>query len=154
MTAEPVHHFAACRCGFVRLDAAGAPLATGACHCRGCQRMTGGPYSLGAIYPSAAVSVEAGETGPIGADPAAGHQGCIRCASWVFTRPPGLGDIVVVRSSLFEDAAAFAPFVESFLSEKLPFVARVAPHGFDRFPEPKEFPHLIAAYADWEHAAR
>ncbi|ALN72256.1 GFA family protein [Aureimonas sp. AU20] len=145
-------HLAACRCGFVRLRARGRPLATGACHCEGCRRMTGGPYSLGAIYPSVAIAMEAGETRSIGADPKAGHEGCPRCASWVLTRPPGLGDIVVVRSSLFADAALFAPFVESFTSEKLPFVGPVAPHRFERFPDPDEFPRLIGAYAEWEHA--
>lgn len=116
--------------------------------------MTGGPYSLGAIYASDAVAFAAGETTPIGADPAAGHQGCPRCASWVITRPPGLGDITVVRSSLFEDADRFAPFVESFVSEKLPFVGPVAPHRFERFPDPDEFPRLVGAYAEWEHAVR
>jgi hypothetical protein len=152
MTTDMDVHLAACRCGFVRLQARGRPLATGACHCEGCRRMTGGPYSLGAIYPSAAVALEGKETIPVGADPAAGHRGCPRCASWILSSPPGVGDIVVVRSSLFEDAAAFAPFVESFTSEKLPFVGTVAPHGFERFPDPAEFPALVAAYARWEHA--
>ncbi|SDO87814.1 GFA family protein [Aureimonas jatrophae] len=147
-------HLATCRCGSVRLRARGAPLATGACHCAGCRRMTGGPYSLGAIYPSGAIALDAGETRPIGARPEAGHQGCVACGSWVFTRPPGLGDIVVVRSSLFEDAAAFAPFVESFTSERLPFVAPVAPHRFERFPAPDDFPRLMDAYARWESAVR
>jgi hypothetical protein len=114
--------------------------------------MTGGPYSLGALYHSDAVAIVEGETSPIGADPQAGHQGCPRCASWVLTRPPGLGDITVVRSTLFENAAVFAPFVESFTSEKLPFVSLVAPNHFERFPDPSEFPALMAAYAQWEHA--
>jgi hypothetical protein len=145
------HHVAVCRCGSVRLRAHGRPLVTGACHCTGCRRMSGGPYSLGAIYPSAAIEV-AGETMPIGAGEEAGHRGCSRCASWLFSRPPAFGDIVVVRSSLFEDAAAFAPFVESFTCEKLPFVDAVAPHSFERFPDPAAFPTLMASYAEWEHA--
>nr|WP_280891718.1 GFA family protein [Jiella mangrovi] len=136
------------------MRASGPRLATGACHCTGCRRMTGGPYSLGAIYASDAVDMEVGETVPIGADHNAGHQGCARCSSWVLTRPPGLGDIVVVRSSLFEDADRFTPFVESFVSEKLPFVEPVAPHRFEHFPDPDEFPRLIGAYAEWEHAVR
>lgn len=88
----------------------------------------------------------------IGANRRAGHQGCVRCASWVFTQPPELGDTVVVRSSLFEDAASFAPFVESFTSEKLPFVGTVAPNSYAQFPDPAEFPALMTAYTEWEHA--
>jgi hypothetical protein len=151
MTANADCHVAACRCGSVSVQATGRPLVTGACHCTGCRRMTAGPYSLGAIFPSNAIEV-VGATTPIGVDPGSGHQGCPLCASWVLSKPPGLGDIVVVRSSLFEDANAFAPFVESFTSEKLPFVGFVAPHSFERFPNPAEFPALIAAYAEWEHA--
>lgn len=154
MTTISNHHIASCRCGAVSLRAEGRPLSTGACHCTGCRRMTGGPYSLGAIYPSVSVTIEAGELSAIGADPHAGHQGCARCASWVLTRPPGLGDITVVRSALFEDADAFVPFVESFTSEKLSFVGPVAPNQFEFFPDASEFPALIAAYADWEHAVR
>lgn len=146
-------HLATCRCGAVHLRASGRPLVTGACHCEGCRRMTGGPYSLGAIYPSAAVAVEAGEPVAIGVDPSSGHKGCARCASWVMSQPLGLGDITVVRSSLFADADRFAPFVESFTSEQLPFAAPVAPHRFERFPDPADFPKLMAAYATWEHAA-
>ena len=145
-------HTASCRCGFVRLSAQGRPLSTGACHCEGCRRMTGGPYSLGAIYPSAAVTIKAGEVASIGADAQAGHEGCPRCASWVLTRPPGLGDIVVIRSSLFEDAGVFAPFVESFTSERLPFVGPIAPSSYERFPDPTEFPALVSAYAEWDQA--
>ncbi|MDP4026219.1 GFA family protein [Methylobacterium sp. NEAU 140] len=141
---------ATCRCGHVRLRASGRPLVTSACHCTGCRRMTGGPYSLGAIYAANAVVVEAGETRAIGADHGAGHQGCPRCASWVFSRPREVDDIVVVRSPLFEDAAAFPPFMETCTSDKLPFVDFTAPHRFARFPDPTEFPALIAAYAAWD----
>ena len=45
-------HSGQCRCGAVRIEATGAPLATMACHCTGCQRMTGGAYSLSSFYPA------------------------------------------------------------------------------------------------------
>ncbi|WP_430246100.1 GFA family protein [Neorhizobium sp. DAR64861/K0K2] len=152
MTDNLNYHLASCRCGFVRLKANGQPLTTGACHCEGCRRMSAGPYSLGAIYADEAVTIVSGKTSPIGADPYAGHQGCPHCASWVISRPPVLVDMVVVRSALFEDAAAFAPFVETFTSEKLPFVSLIAPHRFERFPNPSEFPTLMSEYAKWVHA--
>ena len=45
-------HPGQCRCGATRIEASGPPLITMACHCTGCQRMTGGAYSLSSFYPA------------------------------------------------------------------------------------------------------
>ena len=50
-----------CRCGQVRFTVAGAPLVTMACHCTGCQRMTGSAFSLSSLYPAIMFEVTAGE---------------------------------------------------------------------------------------------
>ena len=47
-----------CRCGQVRITARGAPLMTFACQCTGCQRMTASAFSLSALYPDDAVTIE------------------------------------------------------------------------------------------------
>ena len=50
-----------CRCGQVRIKMTAPPFLTMACHCTGCQRMTGSAFSLSAAYPSNAFSVTQGE---------------------------------------------------------------------------------------------
>jgi hypothetical protein len=41
-----------CRCGQVQFEVESAPLITMACHCTGCQRMTGSAFALSALYMS------------------------------------------------------------------------------------------------------
>ena len=140
-------HEGACRCGRVRFAATGEPLVTVACHCTGCQHMTGSAFSLSAAYPEPAFEVTAGEPVIGGLHGATRHYFCPHCLSWLFSRPEGMDGLVNVRSSLFEDAGSFAPFVETCLAEKLPWGDTGAAHGFDRFPAPEGWPELLSAFA-------
>ena len=141
-----------CRCGAVRVRIGAPPMLTLACHCRGCQRMTGGPYSLGVTVPEDGFAVIAGETviGGLGEPPM--HHHCPRCHSWVFTRLPGL-PFVNVRTPMLDDPTGLDPFVETQTADRLPFAATGAPHSFAGFPEEGEWPGLMAAYAAGRGAA-
>jgi hypothetical protein len=50
-----------CRCGQVRIKMTLPPFLTMACHCTGCQRMTGSAFSLSAAFPTKGFSVMRGE---------------------------------------------------------------------------------------------
>ena len=139
----------ACRCGAVRLRAEGSPLVTMACHCTGCQRMTGGAYSLSSLYPAERFSSE-GETVLGGMKGGTNHHFCPSCLSWVFTVPDGFEAFVNVRSPMFDDAARHRPFTAMWLSEALPGADSGAPKRFETAPEEQEFGALISAYADWD----
>ncbi|MEN3972383.1 GFA family protein [Sphingomicrobium sp. XHP0235] len=142
-----------CRCGAVRFAATGSPLVTMACHCRGCQQMTGGAFSLSSLYPWDKVEVLEGQTvrGGLGTGP--DHQHCAKCHSWLWTTPDGLEGYANVRSSQFDDAAAHRPFIEVHLSEALPGATGVAQKAFDGVPDAETFPKLFAAYAEWDERA-
>lgn len=137
-----------CRCGQVRFRITAAPMITMACHCKGCQRMTGGPYSLSIAVPPEGFSLRQGETviGGVGDPPV--HHHCPRCMSWVFTRPEGL-PLVNVRTPMLDDPAGLEPFVETFAAERLPFAATGAPHSFDGFPPETAWDGLMADYRAW-----
>jgi hypothetical protein len=139
----------ACRCGTTRFEAAGAPLLTMACHCRGCQRMTAGPFSLSSLYEANRLSV-AGETVRGGLKSGPNHSFCPECMSWLFTVPEGLEDYVNVRSSLFDDAAAHRPFIECWTSEALGWASSGAERSYATVPADEEFGELMAAYAAWD----
>ena len=51
----------ACLCGQVKVRVTEAPVVAAACHCRACQKLTGGAYSLSLMLPASGLSVE-GET--------------------------------------------------------------------------------------------
>jgi hypothetical protein len=138
-----------CRCGAVRLRAEGAPLLTMACHCSGCQRMTGGAFSLSSMYAAERFDSD-GETVLGGIKAGTRHHFCPSCMSWLFTVPEGLDEFVNVRSSMFDDAAEHRPYVEMYRSAALPGAASGAERSYEEFPEESEFPGLISAYAGWD----
>jgi hypothetical protein len=137
-----------CRCGQVRFRVTGAPLVTMACHCTGCQRMTGGAYSLSSLYPAGKFAVTAGEPVQGGLRGTPRHQFCPSCMSWVFTEVDG--GFVNVRSTMLDDPSGHRPFIDTYVSEKLPWAESGAARGFAAFPEMDAYPELMAAYAGWD----
>jgi len=135
-----------CRCGRLRFRVTEAPLLTMACHCRGCQLMTGSAFSLSAMYPATGFEVTAGEPVVGGLKGPTQHFFCPHCLSWAFTRPEGADWLVNVRATMFDEAADFAPFVETFTDEKLAWATTPAKRSFPRFPEISEYQPLVNAY--------
>jgi hypothetical protein len=118
-----------------------------ACHCTGCQSMTASAFSLAALYPSKAFEVTQGEPVIGGLHGDAHHFFCPYCMSWMFTRVDVMGDLVSVRAMLCDDARGFVPFIETYISEKLPWATTPAVHSFPRYPPMEQFPALLAEYA-------
>ncbi|MCB8819991.1 GFA family protein [Microvirga rosea] len=136
-----------CRCGRLRFRVTAEPLVTMACHCTGCQRMTGSAFSLSALYPSAAFEIVEGDPVIGGLHGAARHFFCSHCLSWVFTRPEGTEDFVNVRGTMLDDARNFVPFIETYTSERLPWARTPAAFSFETFPPMDKYPELLAAFA-------
>jgi hypothetical protein len=137
-----------CRCGQVRLALSQAPIMTAACHCRGCQRMTGSAYSLSAAVPSEGFAVTRGEPVIGGLHGASRHFFCPHCMSWLFTRPEGIDAFVMLRSVMLDDTAGIAPFIETWTSEKLAFATTGAVHSYAGFPPMEDYPRLLKAFAE------
>ena len=141
-----------CRCGRVRFEASGQPLLTMACHCTGCQHMTGTAYSLTDTYPAQAFKVTHGDVAVGGLHGPTRHQHCDYCKSWVYTEPDGLPDIVNVRSTQFDEPDRQPPFVEIFTGEGLPWARTGAPNSYQTLPAEDEWPKLIGAFAERKRA--
>ncbi len=136
-----------CRCGRLRFEVTAPPLLTAACHCRGCQRMTGGPFSLSIGLPTPGFRIVEGEDVPGGTDHSFGHRFCGYCLSWVFTRPPGIDAFVNLRTTMLDDVPAEPPFVETCTAERLAWVHTGAQHSFPTFPEMEKWAELVKAFA-------
>jgi hypothetical protein len=143
-------HQGQCRCGTVRIEAAGPPLVTMACHCTGCQRMTGGAFSVSSFYPADRFAVKHGKTVRGGLKTGPDHEFCPDCMSWMFTRAAEIEGFVNVRSTMFDDAQLHRPYVEMYLGEAIPGAASGAVRSYAGFPQESEFPELIAGYAEWD----
>ena len=136
-----------CRCGQVRLKISAKPLLTMACHCTGCQRMTGGPYSLSAAIPSDGFEVTKGEPVLGGLRQEPKHYHCPACKSWMFTKPSSMPWLVNLRPTMLDDHAWVRPFVDFFRDEGFPWAETGAKHVFETFPDLEALPGLIAGFA-------
>ncbi len=137
-----------CRCGLVRFRVSVPPFLTSACHCTGCQRMTGSAFSVSAAFPNPGFAITKGEPVIGGMHGETRHFFCPHCMSWMFTRPDGF-DFVNLRATMLDDAAGFAPFIETYTSERLPWAVTPAQHSFERFPAREEISGLLEKYAAW-----
>jgi len=138
-----------CRCGQVRLRIDAPPLITMACHCTGCQRMTGSAFSLSIAIPSDGFSVTGGEPVIGGLHGPTRHYFCPHCMSWMFTRPDGFDGFVNVRATMLDEAGQFVPFIETMTSERLPWAVTPAVHSFERFPAVDDYEGLTEEYKKW-----
>ena len=135
-----------CRCGQVRFRITAPDLLTMACHCRGCQRMTAGPYSLTAVVPGGAFEVTAGAPVVGGLHGEVKHYHCPFCLSWVYTIPPTPMPMVSVRATMLDDVGDFSPFVELCTDEMLPWAKTPARHSFAAFPPDDAWPRMVTEY--------
>lgn len=137
-----------CRCGRVRFRVGAPPLLTMACHCRGCQAMTGSAFSLSAAIPSTGFSVIAGEPVQGGLKGNPRHFFCGDCMSWLFTRADGMDGFVNIRATLLDDPTGFDPFIETWTGEKLAWATTPAAESFPGFPDRADFSRVTQAYAE------
>lgn len=137
-----------CRCGQVQMTVTALPLLTMACHCKGCQRMTGSAFSLSAAIPVDAFAVTSGEPVIGGLHGADRHYFCPYCMSWIFTRPEGLDWFVNLRPTMLDDPSWSTPYIETWTSEKLPWATTAAAHSYPTLPAMADFEGLIRGYAE------
>lgn len=138
-----------CRCGALRVRVTAPPLLTGACHCTGCQRMTGSAYSLTVTVPKDGFELIAGEPIIGGArNPEVRHHHCGRCLSWVYTTLPAMDFFVNLRATMLDDAGWFVPFTEVWTSEGLPWAKTGAARSYGTSPEFAAYEGLMAEFAE------
>lgn len=137
-------------CGQVKVRVNAQPVMTMACHCAGCQKLSASAFSLTAMFAAEAVEV-VGKTAIGALHGESRYEYCSHCLNWLLTRPAG-APVVNMRSAVFAEASWSTPFIESFISERLPWARTTARHSFARFPEPEQYGLLMAEYA--AHVAR
>ena len=127
-------------------------MVTMACHCTGCQRMSASAFSLSVAIPAQGFAVVAGEPVIGGLYGPTKHYFCPYCMSWMFTRPEGMDWFVNVRSTMLDDPGKLAPFVETYVEDKLTFAETGAVHSYGKLPPLEAWEGLMKEYAAWTAA--
>ena len=109
-----------CQCGAVRWRAAAEPENVRLCHCRNCQRATGGPYFARILFPANAVT-RSGETTAWASSHRMVRRSCAACGTPVFADPNDAPFIAVALATL-DEPGALSPGSHIWVSEKLAWV--------------------------------
>jgi hypothetical protein len=113
-----------CLCGAVRYESSGPPILSLNCHCRDCQRASGGPFTSSLFVPSEALQVNGtvkfydskGESGQI-----IRRGFCPDCGSALFGRPAVLGNLVSIRPGTLDDPSSFRPIMDIYAASAQPW---------------------------------
>ncbi|VXC51926.1 GFA family protein [Sphingomonas sp. 8AM] len=97
-----------CRCGQLTATCFGAPVRVSACHCRACQRRTGGPFSAQARFPIDKVTIagafrvweRVAESGRH-----AWYRWCGECGGTIAYTNEGLDGLIAIPIGAFADDA-------------------------------------------------
>jgi hypothetical protein len=117
-----------CFCGFVRYRLLSEPMFIHCCHCRDCQKQSGGPFAINALIEAERVEVLAGNTMPVNMPTESGRphviHRCPQCRSALWSTYGGRNETRFVRVTTLEDPARLAgfPAVHIFTRSKSPWV--------------------------------
>ena len=112
-----------CACGAIRYECTAEPIAMFNCHCRNCQRASGGPYSAVVYVPAKAFKITKGKP-RLHKTPseAIGHNQrgfCAECGSRLFGGITEKGQGITASS--LDDPSLFRPQFEIFTSDAQPW---------------------------------
>lgn len=109
-----------CLCGEIRFVAEGAPTDVGWCHCRTCQRSTGAPALVWAVFPKPSFSYSQGRPAVFRSSDHAVREFCGRCGTQIGFRDDHTAE-VAVNVGGFDDPAAFPPRVHIWTASRIPW---------------------------------
>jgi len=133
--------FGGCACGAVRYESTAAPLLMLHCHCRDCQRASGGPFSSFVIVPAEAFQLQQGELRFHGSPSEAGgltRRGfCPDCGAPVVVKPDAVPHLFAIRTASLDDPSGFLPQMDVWTSDAHPWdqMNSTLPK-FEKYPTP------------------
>jgi hypothetical protein len=97
-----------CRCGSIRYEVTGDPVASVACHCRDCQYVSGGGANYSMVFRHADFKVVTGSPKIYKAKPASGGSFfCAACGVHVFSQPDTHRHLVAIKVGSLDDSSDF-----------------------------------------------
>jgi hypothetical protein len=128
-----------CACGAIRYESTAEPVLMLHCHCRDCQRSSGGPYSSFVIVPKETFKLSQGSPRFHDSSSDRGgqtHRGfCPDCGSPILVRTDAAPGSVAIRTASLDEPGWFNPQMDVWTSDA---------HGWDqmnpRLPKFEKYP--------------
>ena len=113
-----------CQCGAVRYECSSEPVFTGNCHCRDCQKSTGGAYVPVLAVPADSLKIT-GEVKYYDSRADSGHtlsRGfCPNCGARLFGKSSGMPAIIAITAGSLDDPSRFKPAIDFYTSSAQPW---------------------------------
>jgi hypothetical protein len=116
-----------CGCGAIRYECTAEPIEMFQCHCRDCQRATGGPFSCVVVVPEKSFKLTQGSLRYHFTQSAATGQHkrgfCAECGSRISggENAEGTSEIVGINAGSLDDPSWFRPQYDIFTSDVQPW---------------------------------
>jgi hypothetical protein len=113
-----------CLCGAVRYECSADALFMGNCHCRDCQKASGGAYDPYIGLPAAALKV----TGKVKYHDTKSESGssltrgfCPECGARLFGKTSGMPDLAMITAGSLDDPSQYKPGRDIFTASSQPW---------------------------------
>lgn len=124
-TAIPTSFSGGCACESVRYEATGDSIIMLHCHCRDCQRSSGGPFASFVVMPKEAFHLSQGSLRFHATPSEMGgltHRGfCADCGSPIVGKPDAVAHLVAIRAASLDDPSWFVPQIDVWTSDAHPW---------------------------------
>ncbi len=110
-----------CLCGSLRYAARVAPVDSGYCHCRICQRSTGAPVLAWASFPAADFAYLKGAPALYRSSPRGRREFCGSCGTQIAFRGDAAPARVDVNTGSLDEPAAIEPRRHIFTASRIPW---------------------------------
>lgn len=114
-----------CACGAIRYECSSEPVIMGNCHCRDCQRASGGGYSSAILVPASAVKVLKGEPKYYSVKAASGRSArrgfCAECGSPLFADNSSGSGMMAIKPASLDDPSWFRPMGDIWTASAQPW---------------------------------
>lgn len=117
-----------CACGDIRYRLTAAPMIVHACHCRDCQRLTGGPFVINLWIERKFVELSGAEPVVFSVPPGGSGKPhdisrCGKCGTALWSKYHAApGDTLLIRVPTLDDPTAVDPPVHIHTRSKLPWI--------------------------------
>lgn len=114
-----------CQCGAVRYRISAAPLTVYNCHCRDCQRASGGTHSMSMPIQRERVELLSGELAAYDKPADSGRTvrmlGCAVCGTKVWNEPLASATMLVLKPGTLDDPSWAIPVGNIWTDSRLPW---------------------------------
>jgi hypothetical protein len=114
-----INHDGGCLCGALRFRVTAAPLDSGYCHCRMCQRNSGAPVVAWVTVPATSFAWIAGVPGTFASSSHGKRYFCSNCGSYLVFLSSKFPAEVSVNTASFDDPEAFPPRKHIFTESRI-----------------------------------